>query len=142
MLRAVGAPAAVTLLVALALGIVAGSTGGSGAALGVLVGAALVCGFFASGSLVLNVVARLAPAMSLLVALLTYVLQVAVLALVLLGLHRSGALDGGVDARWLGATVVVGTLAWTALQIAVHVRTREPLYDLPAASDRPEASAR
>lgn len=114
--------------------------GGSSAAAGAAIGAALVCGFFGSGALVLGVVARLVPAASLLVALLTYTLQVVLLAVVFLALQRGGMLDGPVDARWLSGTVIAGTLMWLAAQLVAFTRTRQPVYDLPSRGT--EASAR
>jgi ATP synthase protein I len=89
---------------------------------------------------VLNAVSALVPSASLLVALLTYTLKVTLLAVVFLALSRSGALEGAVDAGWLGGTVIACTMAWLVSQIFFHVRVRQPLYDLPSA--RPEASAR
>lgn len=93
--------------------------GGRAQVLGVVVGVALVVGFFVLGSTAVGVVATHAPRLSMLVALMTYVLQVLGLALVLVLLSRSGALDGTLDRRWIGGTVVVGTLGWvTALVLA------------------------
>jgi ATP synthase protein I len=113
---------------------------GPPAAAGALVGTVLVVAVFAFGGVVLTVVASVSPAASLVVALLTYTLQVVVVGLVYVGLRDAGALDGPVDPRWLAAAVISATLAWTTTQIAVTVRTREPIYDLTARD--PEASVR
>jgi ATP synthase protein I len=113
---------------------------GSSAAIGAGIGVAMVCLFFAAGAVVLGVVAMIAPAMSLLVALLTYTLKVVLMGLVFVGLSRSGALEESVDPRWLGGTVIVCTLVWLATQITVSMRVRQPLYDLP--SEGQEASVR
>ena len=134
----------VTLAVGLVLGTVAGFTGGTPAVLGVAIGAAMVCVFFAAGAFVLDVVATLAPAASMLVALLTYTLQVVLVGLVFVALTRSDLLEGTIDPRWLGGTVIVGTLAWLAAQVVASTRTRIPVYELgvPKGSSEglPEAS--
>jgi ATP synthase protein I len=133
-----------TLVATAAVGIVAVLLGalvaGSSAALGAFIATVMVCVFFAFGAVVLTVVASLAPAASLLVALLTYTLKVVLIGLVFLGLQRSGALQENVDASWLGGVVIACTLAWLGSQILFSVRARQPVYDLPShgeeASDR------
>lgn len=131
---------------------------GSPGLLGALVGAVMVAGFFGLGAAVLDVAARLAPALSLLVALLTYTLQVVLVGLVFLGLSRSGALESSVSGPWVAGTVITGTFAWLAVQVWTSTHTRIPLYDLPGPAQeardsgpaspsggvagRPEASAR
>jgi ATP synthase protein I len=107
---------------------------GRPAAAGALTGTIMVVAFFALGALVLDTVAALAPAASLMIALLTYTLKVVLVGLVFLGLTRSGLLEESIDARWLGGTVIAGTLTWLAAQVAVSMRSRQPLYDLPADS--------
>lgn len=136
-------------LPAAAVGVlVGGLLEGSAAAWGVVAGTALLVGFYVFGLVTVQVVASLAPALSLLVALLTYTMQVAVLALVFLALQRSGALEEAVDGRWLGVTVIIGTLAWTALLVRGAMSQRIPHYHTaegPAKSsggpppDHPEA---
>jgi ATP synthase protein I len=134
-------PAAVAVLVGALLGsAVAALVAGAPAAAGVAVGAGLVLVFFGVGAVVVGVVASISPAASLLVALLTYGLQVLLALLALVALDRSGVLRGDVDPGWLGGTVIVATLTWSAAQIRAHVRSREPLYDVPLPG--PEASAR
>jgi ATP synthase protein I len=114
------------LLLVLLAALLTGSTGSAGAA----IGAVLVCAVFAFGTVVVGLVALVAPAASLLVALLTYTLQVVAVAFVYLGLSESGALEGPVDPRWLSAAVIGCTLAWTTAQVVVSVRARQPVYDL------------
>ena len=119
-------------LPAAALGVLLGGlVEGSAAARGVVAGTALLVGFYVFGLVTVQVVAALAPALSLLVALLTYTMQVALLALVFLALQRSGALEQAVDRRVLGVTVILGTLAWTALLVRGATRQRIPLYHTP-----------
>jgi ATP synthase protein I len=102
----------------------------------------MVLVFFGLGAVVLDVVAGIAPALSMLVALLTYTLQVVLVGLVFVGLGRSGLLDSQLDAEWLGGTVIAGTLTWLAAQVVTTVRTRLPVYDLPAASTPADAPER
>lgn len=157
----VRAATAVTVLAGSAAAGIAAWASGAPAAVGVLVGMLLVCLFFGIGTLVLDAVASFAPALSLLVALLTYTLTVVLLGAAFAGLSRSGLLEGAVDRRWLGATVIAGTATWLAVQLRASLRARVPVYDLqpalppadsPAApplgepagarSRRPEADAR
>ena len=113
---------------------------GFAAVLGAIIGTVMVCVFFGFGAVALGVVARLAPAASLLIALLTYTLKVVLIGLVFVALNRSGALEADVDAAWLGWTVIACTLVWLVSQIFWHVRARQPLYDLPSHAE--EASVR
>ncbi len=135
-LAAVGAGIAVVALAAL--------TGGRPSALGAAIGAGLVITVLALGSFVVHVVAAAMPSASLLVALLTYGLQLAVLIAVFAALDRSGDLGTVVSRGWLAAGVIVGTGVWIAAQTWLSTKARIPLYDLadPAASEREEAGAR
>ena len=139
-----GTPVRAALLAGLLVGVagvaLGAVTGGASAALGAALGTALVCLFFGLGALVVGWAAAFAPAASLLVAVLTYGLQVVLLGVVLLALRRSGALHGPVDAHWLAGLVVVGTLVWSAALVRAHLRSRRPVFDLP--SEGPEAGAR
>jgi ATP synthase protein I len=130
-----------TLVVGLVLGLVAGLTGGAPAVVGVAIGTLIVCLFFGLGAIVLDVVATLAPAASLLIALLTYTLKVVLIGLVFVGLKRSGLLESDIDARWLGGAVIAGTLTWLAAQVYATTRLRIPVYDLPSREAADEAPA-
>jgi ATP synthase protein I len=96
--------------------------------------------FFAAGAFVLNAVTSISPAASLLIAMLTYTLKIVLIGLVFVALSRSGALEGSIDARWLGGTVIACTLTWLTAQVVTSMRARVPVYDLPAAEA--EAGAR
>jgi ATP synthase protein I len=132
----------------LATVLLGGLLGGAPAAYGALAGTLLVVAVFFLGAGFVHVAAGLVPAASLLVALLTYTLQVLVLALVFAALSRSGLLEDALDRRWLAGAVIAGTVAWMVAQIVLTARLRLPVYDLSARSgsgepvDRPEASAR
>jgi ATP synthase protein I len=119
-----------TLVLGVAATVLGAVTGGAAAALGAVIGTVMVCVFFATGAYVLDVVAALAPAASLLVALLTYTLKVVLIGLVFVALNRSGLLEDSVDARWLGGTVIAGTLTWLAAQVVASTRVRIPVYEL------------
>lgn len=131
---------ALTAVVAGALGLV---LTGAPAALGALVGGALVVLFFGLGTVVLAVVARHAPALSMVVALVTYALQVVLLAAVLLVLQASGLLVADLDPRWLGGTVIAATVVWLGAHVGAAARARVPAYDvaLPGPYGRREAGA-
>lgn len=120
-------------LVVAAAGALAGE---SGALLGALAGTAMVVAVMLGGAVVVDLAAGVLPAAALLVALLTYTLQVVVLGAVLVALQRSGLLEGTLDRRWLGGAAIVAVLAWTFAHVALSTRRRIPVYDLP---ERPAA---
>jgi ATP synthase protein I len=119
------------LVVGLAATIAAAVFATSAAVLGAAIGAALVLFFFGFGALTVNFVAGRLPSAALLVAVLTYTLQVVLLAVVFVALTSSGATDNDVDPNWLGLTVIACTLTWIGAQIVGATRARIPAYDLP-----------
>ena len=129
-----------TLVLGVVLAVVAAVVGGTPAVLGVLIGTALVGGFFGLGTVVLIWVTRVSPSASLLVGLLTYTLQVVVLALAFVGLQASGLLESSIDPAWLGGTVIAGTFVWLAIQVTLTLRTRQLYYDLPSSQSPTEGS--
>jgi ATP synthase protein I len=124
-------------LASLALGLAAVVVGalaqGSPAAYAAAVGTLVVVGVFGFGSFVVDTVATLMPTAALLVALLTYTLQVVAMGLVFVALSGSGLLGDELDREWLAGTVIAGTAAWVVCQIALTMRARIPIYDLPEA---------
>jgi hypothetical protein len=136
--------AAWTLVPAVVLLLVAALVAGSSAAYGVLAGVLLVLAVLGLGAVAVDAVARVMPAASLLVALLTYTLQVVLMAVVFVALTRSGLLDDALDREWLAGAVIVGTLAWVTAQIVLSTRQRIPAFDVPVppAGKRPEGGAR
>jgi ATP synthase protein I len=107
-----GAAAAAVVLVA----------AGPDQARSVLLGILLVCGFFLFGALNTGLAAAYAPALSLLVALLTYTLQIVVLGAMLVWVRRADPPPAGLDPAWLGGTVVAGTLLWTVVLVLRALR--------------------
>ena len=91
--------------------------------LGAVLGAGLVTGFYAFGAVTVALVAAYAPRASLLVALLTYVLQVGALALVLARVQAAAATGSTLDVTWTGGAVVVATVAWLVLLVVRALRT-------------------
>jgi ATP synthase protein I len=135
--------ALVTLALALVGALLGALLSGAPAAVGAALGAGIVLVFFGTGAVVVNAVAAVSPAASLVVALLTYTLEVALVALVLTGLERSGLLGDTVDRAWTGGAVIAATLVWLVAHIVSATRARMPVYDLPeTAHNGPEASAR
>ena len=126
----VGAGAA-ALVLGLAATVVGAVASGSEAALGALVGTLLVVGVLGFGSFVVNVVAGLMPAAALMVAMLTYTLQVVLMGVVFAALSGSGLLDSTVDRGWLAGAVIGGTAIWLVSQVVLTTRRRIPVYELP-----------
>ena len=79
--------------------------------------------FFTFGAFSVNLVATVAPRASMLFALMTYTLQVLLLAVVLVAVGRSDLAPDTLDPRWLGGTVMVGTLAWMAALLVGALRS-------------------
>jgi hypothetical protein len=143
----VGGQVRTAALATTAIGVLAVLAGflfsGPQAAAGAAVGFGMVLVFFGTGAVVVNAVAAISPVASLMVAMLTYTLEVVLVALVFTALDRSGALDGADDRTWAGVAVIVATLGWLVFHIVSATRSRMPLYDLPEGpSGGQEASAR
>ena len=128
--------AVAALLAGLVLTVVAGLVSGSTAALSAAVSTGLVVVVIGFGVFVLNTVASVMPSATVLVALVTYALQLVVLAAVALSLIRNGVLDETLDRRWFGAGVALTTAAWMVAQIVAATKARIPVYDLPEAGER------
>lgn len=105
------------------------SGGPAGAA--AVIGTLVVVVVLFSGALTVTIVADLMPSASLTVALMTYTLQMVLLAVVLIPLGRSDWADKHLDAPWLAAAVIGGALVWTACHVVLATRARIPIYDLP-----------
>ena len=128
--------AAVSLSVGLAATVTAGLTSGSAAAGGAVVGTSLVVLVFGTSSFVVDVVAAVMPSAALLVALLTYTLQVLLMGLVFLALSRSDLLGRTLDRAWLAGSVIAATVAWLVVQVVLTTRLRIPAYDLAPAAQQ------
>lgn len=104
---------------------------------GALVGTVVVVVIASGGALVVDVVAAVLPGASLLVALLTYALQLLLVVFAFVALERSGLLDSTLDRQWLGVTAITATLLWLVTQVVLTFRARIPVYDLPAVEPLP-----
>ena len=103
----------------------------SAAVAGAAAGAFATVAVMAFGAYVVHLVAKVMPSASLLLALMTYALQIVVLTAFLAVVTGSGALGDTLSGGWLVAGVVVAVLAWTVSQIWFSTRARVLLYDLP-----------
>jgi ATP synthase protein I len=121
----------VTVVLGGVAALLGGLLDGRDAAYGGLVGTAVVVAVFGLGSLVVDRVAGALPSAALLVALMTYTLQVVLLAALFLVLSESGLLDDGLDRRWLAGTIIGGTFVWLGAHLLLAVRVRIPVYELP-----------
>lgn len=124
----------VTLGLGLVVSLVGFVVDGSPAALGTVTGTVVVVAVCGTGSLLVDAVAGLLPAASLMVALLTYTLQLLVVLVVFMSLERSGLLGSSLHRGWLGGAAIGATLAWLVTQVLFTLRSRIPAYDLPAAA--------
>lgn len=135
--------ACATALAGLLAALLGAIVSGSAAAYGALVGTVLVVGVFGFGTFTVNAVASVLPTASLLVAVMTYTLQVVAMALAFAILAGSGALDDTLDRVWLGGTVIAGTMVWLGVQVALSTSRRIPIYDVhlpgPAEASGPNA---
>lgn len=132
LIRAAVAALGTGLVLTVGAGLVSGST----AALSAAVSTGLVVIVIGFGVFVLNTVASVMPSATVLVALVTYALQLVVLAAVALSLIRNGVLDETLDRRWFGGGVALTTAAWMVAQIVAVTHARIPVYDLPEAGER------
>ncbi len=111
--------------------VVAAVFDGSAGLVGGLAGAGVTLLVLATGFATVDLVAGLMPAMSLVVALLTYTLQVVLLGALLVVLRSADDIDATLTPGWFAAGVITVALAWTVFLLVHAVRARVPLYDLP-----------
>lgn len=116
----------------LLLVVLAGLTDGRPAVVGAAVGGVLTLLVFGFGLAIVSTVARLVPSASLLVALMTYALQLLVLALVVAAIGRADVGPDALRPSWFAAGVIAVTLLWLAGQVLSATRQRIPVYELPA----------
>lgn len=91
-----------------------------------LLGGGMVLVFFAFGAVVVGTAARLAPGTAILVALMTYTLQVLLVGLVFAALTTSDAFDASLREGWLAAALIAGTFSWMGGQLLATLRTPVP----------------
>jgi len=120
------AAGAVTVLV---LVVAAAVVGGRAAVVGAAAGGVLTLVVFTAGIAVVTVVARLMPSASLLVALMTYALQLLVLALCVAAIERADVGAEDLSRGWFAAAVIAVTLLWVAGQLVTATRQRIPAFE-------------
>jgi hypothetical protein len=111
----------------------AGLVAGWPAALGVLVGAAVVTAFFCVSGLVIAWAGRFGDAFTLPAALGTFFLKVLIFFAVISAIPA----DGPIDRLVLAWTVIAGALLWTGVQ-ARRVWTSPLYYVTPPAAPEPD----
>lgn len=129
--RVVVRAAGLTLAAGLVLVLVAALAGGAEAAGAAAVGAGLVVLVVSFGTLSLHVVASAMPAASLVVALVTYATQLAIVMVVFLAITRGDLFPSDQARGWLAGSMVLATLVWTASHLVLAARQRVPYFDLP-----------
>jgi ATP synthase protein I len=127
--------AVVGLALVLLLVLLAALVGGSEAATGAALGGGLAVAVFVTGLAVVNVVARVMPSASLVVALLTYSLQVVLMALVVLVLVRADVATSREAREWFAGAIIAVTMVWLAVQVWLVRRQRIPVYDLSSVGE-------
>lgn len=120
--------------------VAAALTGDRADVLGALVGGCIAFSFFVFGSLVVTTATRIAPQAALVVALMTYTLQVVLVALVFAGISSSAAIGATLTAAWLAGGVVTATVAWTVGLLVAARRVRIPVYDIELPGSVPSRS--
>jgi hypothetical protein len=124
-------------LAVVVLAVVGGVVDGAPGVTGALVGGGLTLAVFALGVGLVDVAARVLPAASLMVALLTYTLQLLVLAIAGVVLDRSGLAGDEVSRGWFAAGVIAVTVLWLLGQVVAATRQRIPAFEEPLAAPSP-----
>lgn len=110
--------------------IVGGVTSGGKGAVGALLGALIVAGFFASSPAMLGPITKVSPHLSLLVALTFFFTKViALVALMIVILDRNG-IARHLNKSVLGATIIAMTLVWTFSMVRASTKSRQPYFDV------------
>jgi len=102
--------------------------------IGAAAGGVLTLAVFTLGVAAVGFVARLLPGASLLVALMTYVLQLLVLALVVAAIDGADLGAETLSRGWFAAGVIAVTLTWVVGQLVAATRQRIPVYDTSSSS--------
>ncbi|HNA97930.1 MAG TPA: hypothetical protein PKX56_01710 [Marmoricola sp.] len=130
--RAMGTSFLVTLMVTALMALLGWVLTGPSAAGSAGVAGLILLLVFGPGLPVIIIVSRVSPAATLLVAMMTYVLQMVVLVVIMQRLAASDWLAGQLDPVWLGATLMVIALGCTVALITVSLRARIPAFTHPS----------
>ena len=123
--------AVLAVLAGVALGVLGVVIGGSPALMAALAGTALAVLVLFGGSLAVEVVSSAMPAASLLVALMTFLVQMVLMGLTFLVVSRSETIGRTLDTAWIGMAVLAVTLTWMVAHVVLTMRRRIPVYELP-----------
>lgn len=127
---------AATVLVALLALLLTGGEERVPSAVGAMAGGSIALVFFLAGSMLVNLVATVQPELTMLVALLTYTLEVVLLLVVFLALDRNQVFATQGQRGWVVAGLLACTVAWTVGHVRATTRLRIPAFE-PV--DRPRA---
>lgn len=130
----------VTVLVALLALLLGSGEARVPSAVGAMAGGSIALVFFLGGAVLVNLVATLQPELTMLVALLTYTLEVVLLLVVLLALDRNDVFATRGERGWVVAGLLACTLAWSIGHVRAATKLRIPAFE-PVPGSR-EASAR
>lgn len=112
-----------------ALGVVASISADRHALYGVLIGGGIILAVFVFGAIGINLVTKVMPQASIIIALMTYIVQLLALAVVASEYGRSDLADV-VPAGWIAAGVLTATLAW--IGGSLRAAARVPLAPISA----------
>lgn len=140
-LRAIQISFLVTLVGTVLLALLGWFTAGSVAMNSVFVAGGILMFVFGPGLPLIFMVSRVSPAATLLVALLTYTLQMVVLVVVMQRLVAGSWLAGGLDPVWIGATLMVLAVACTIALVIVSIRARIPAFSTPTVAVAPTSQS-
>jgi len=123
---------------------------GQNEAVSALLGGGIVLVFFGFGAVVVSTASAVMPQTALMIAMLTYTFQVALVGLIFAGLTSSDVFASDLSAGWLAAGLIVGTFAWMSGQLVATLRTPIQPWVAPETgalgdesdSDAPESAAR
>ena len=130
--------AAFTVVAVGVLAVIAAAAAGERALAGALTGGLAVLGVLLFGVLTMALVVRFAPEASLLVAMVTYIAQVAVLFALYVRYTRDDAMRDSLSAGWLAGSIAAATVAWVLGQLLGAWRARHDVtgvHDLTPVSD-------
>lgn len=135
------AATAASLVIGLVLVLVAWAVDGPAGARGAGAGALITLMTFGWGTSVVDAVSRVMPAASLLIALLTYTLQ-----LLVMGVAVKVVVDASEGGErfahgWIAAGVVSLGVTWIVAQVWMTVRRRTLAYDLPSSDQQSRTEA-
>jgi ATP synthase protein I len=122
--------------------LVGGLADGSQGALGALAGGGITFALLVFGLTTVIAGSRLAPHASMLIALMTFLLQVGLVAIVFVALGSSVLVGTTLSSGWLAAGVIVTAVAWMVGHLVGTARSRIPAWDveLPGPTGGPSSS--